>query len=62
MKIPFQDSRLEMNRRWTDYKRFRQIRFKELYETLENFKEFMEPELLQLRELIENKLKAMQEP
>lgn len=59
MKIPFQDSRREMNRRWTDYEKIRERRFIDIFNLIESCNEFMEPEYLKLLELLEDKLNTI---
>ncbi len=61
MQIPFQDSRADGNRRWTDYKKLKRVRFFEICDLLDNCNELREPELIELNTLIENKLKSFKE-
>ena len=61
MKIPFQDSRAGENRRWTDYKKLQRMRFLDIYELLESCKELKETELLELNNLIADKLRAFRQ-
>jgi len=56
MKIPFEDSRAIMNRRWTDIKKINQFRFDELYESIKDCNELGKDEFFQLKGLIEKKL------
>ena len=56
MKIPFEDRRDSMNRRWTDIQKINQIRFDELYESMKDCNELGKDEFFQLKGLIEKKL------
>jgi hypothetical protein len=39
MKIPFEDRRMSMNRRWTDIQKIHEFRFSELSDLIENCRE-----------------------
>ena len=56
MKIPFQDNRSTMNRRWTDILKINTFRFQELSEMIENCNELGQEELFELKQIIEQKL------
>jgi hypothetical protein len=56
MKIPFEDRRAGMNRRWTDIRKINKFRFHELYKTIEDCNELGKNEFFQLKGLIEKKL------
>ena len=53
MKIPFQDSRSGMNRRWTNYKNLQKVRLLQVYDIIDNCNELSESELTELSGLIE---------
>ena len=61
MKIPFHDSRTGAYRRWTDYKKWKKLRFSELYELIDGCKDLGKIELMELSSLIEKKLKAFEQ-
>ncbi len=56
MKIPFEDRRINMNRRWTDLKRFRELRVQDLIDAIETCTELGKNEFLQLKHVIERRL------
>ena len=57
MKIPFQDNRSTMNRRWTDIIKMNHFRFQELSELLERSDNVLgKDELFELKQIIEKKL------
>jgi len=56
MKIPFEDRRDNMKRRWTDIKKINEFRFHELYELIEDCNELGKDDFFQLQGLIEKKL------
>jgi hypothetical protein len=56
MKIPFQDNRSTMNRRWTDIIKMNHFRFQELSELLERCDALGKDELFELKQIIEKKL------
>ena len=56
MKIPFQDNRSSMNRRWTDILKINTFRFQELSELLERCDALGKDELFELKQIIEKKL------
>jgi len=56
MKIPFQDNRSTMNRRWTDIIKMNHFRFQELSELLERSDALGKDELFELKQIIEKKL------
>ncbi|MDA3918284.1 MAG: hypothetical protein PF690_15100 [Deltaproteobacteria bacterium] len=56
MKIPFEDRRTSMERRWTDIIKINDFRFHELYELIEGCNELGKDEFFSLKELIEKKL------
>lgn len=56
IKIPFQDNRSILNRRWTDILKINAFRFQELSELLETCDELGKNELLELKRIIEKKL------
>ena len=58
MKIPFEDRRTNMKRRWTDIKKINKFRFHEVVEQLEGCNELGKNEFLQLKGVIEKKLNA----
>ncbi len=58
MKIPFEDRRASMNRRWTDIREINNFRFHELYESIQDCNELGKDEFSKLKELIEKKLKS----
>ncbi len=56
IKIPFQDNRSTLNRRWTDILKINTFRFQELSELLETCDELGRDELFELKLIIEKKL------
>lgn len=56
MKIPFEDRRTDMKRRWTDIRKINKFRFHEIVELIEGCNEIGKEEFLQLKGVIENKL------
>lgn len=56
MKIPFEDSRMEMKRRWTDIQKMHQTRFFDVYDFIDDCNKFSREELSQLQELINTKM------
>jgi hypothetical protein len=56
MKIPFQDNRSSMDRRWTDLLKINTFRFQELSELLERCDGLGKDELFELKQIIEKKL------
>ncbi len=56
MKIPFEDRRASMNRRWSDIREMNNFRFHELYESIQDCSELGKDEFSKLKELIEKKL------
>jgi hypothetical protein len=58
MKIPFQDTRVGMSRRWTDFRRLQEARFMELYESVEESHDLGREELEKLYALISEKLRV----
>ena len=56
MKIPFEDRRVNMKRRWTDIRKINKFRFHELYESIQDCNELGKDEFFQLKELIEKKM------
>lgn len=58
MKIPFEDRRANMNRRWTDIRKINNFRFYELCETIQDCTELGKDEFCKLKELIEKKLNS----
>jgi hypothetical protein len=58
MKIPFQDTRTDMCRRWTDFRRLQEARFMDLYESVEESRELGRAELEKLQSLINEKLQT----
>ncbi|MDA3791038.1 MAG: hypothetical protein PF503_21400 [Desulfobacula sp.] len=56
MKIPLEDTRANMNRRWTDIREINKFRFHELYELIEDCNELGKDEFFQLKGLIDKKL------
>ncbi len=56
MKIPFEDRRDNMKRRWTDIKKINNFRFYEFLELIEDCHELGKDEFLQLQGIIEKKL------
>jgi len=59
MKIPHEDRRADMKRRWTDIRQINKFRFHELYEVIEECNELGKDEFLQLKDLIDKKLKIL---
>ena len=59
MKIPFQDSRSENNRRWTDYRNLNRAPFFVICGMLSSRHDLTESELLHLHALIANKLETL---
>ncbi|MFN2436795.1 MAG: hypothetical protein ABR513_06875 [Desulfotignum sp.] len=57
MKIPFEDRRMSMNRRWTDIQKIHKFRFNELSDLIENCRELERNELCELKEIIDKKLR-----
>ncbi len=55
MKIPFEDSRSGMKKRWTDIRKMNQTRFFEVYDFIDNCNDFSSEEFLKLRALINKK-------
>ena len=55
MNIQFNDSLIEMKRRWTDMQKMNQSVFFDIYYFIDNFSDFSREELLQLQELINEK-------
>jgi len=56
IKIPFQDSRSTLNRRWTDILKINSFRFQELSELIETCDDLGKEELFELKLVIEKKL------
>ena len=56
MKIPFEDRRTNMKRRWCDIRKINKFRFHEIVELIEGCNEIGKEEFLQLKQMIENKL------
>ena len=56
MKIPFQDNRSIMNRRWTDVLKINTFRFQELSELLETCDALGKDEIFELKQIIEKKV------
>ncbi len=56
IKIPFQDNRSTLNRRWTDILKINTFRFQELSELLETCDELGRDELFELKLIIEKKM------
>jgi hypothetical protein len=56
MKIPFQDNRSTLNRRWTDILKINTFRIQELSELLETCDELRKDDLFELKQIIEKKL------
>jgi hypothetical protein len=55
LNIPFEDTRKGMKRRWTDIRKINKISFSEVYDFIDNRRDFSYDELLQLKELVNNK-------
>ena len=55
MNIQFNDSLIEMKRRWIDIQKMNQSVFFDIYYFIDNFSDFSREELLQLQELINEK-------
>jgi hypothetical protein len=60
MKIPFQDNRSTLNRRWTDILKINTFRIQELSELLETCDELRKDDLFELKQIIEKKLTMFQ--
>jgi hypothetical protein len=58
MKIPFEDSRSKMKRRWTDIKKKHRARFFEVHDSIDEYSNFSREELLQLQKLINQKVNS----
>lgn len=58
MRIPFEDRRENMNRRWTDIREINNFRFHELYESIQDCSELGKDEFFKLKDLIEKKLNS----
>jgi len=58
MKIPFEDSRSRMKRRWTDMKKKHRARFFEVHDFIDGYSDFSREELLQLQKLINQKVNS----
>ncbi|HSL60290.1 MAG TPA: hypothetical protein VK885_00800 [Desulfotignum sp.] len=56
MKIPFEDRRMSMNKRWTDIRKMHEFRFRELSDLIENCNELERTELCELKQIIDKKL------
>jgi hypothetical protein len=56
MKIPFEDRRMSMNRRWTDIRKIHEFRFRDLSDLIENCSELDKKELFELKKIIDKKL------
>ena len=61
MNIQFNDSLIEMKRRWTDIQKMNQSVFFDIYYFIDNFSDFSHEELLQLQELINEKTGSLSE-
>jgi hypothetical protein len=59
MKIPHEDGRADMKRRWTDIRHINKFRFYDLYDVIEECNELGKDEFFQLKDLIDKKLKAL---
>jgi hypothetical protein len=57
MKIPFEDRRMSMNRRWTDIQKIHEFRFSELSDLIQNCRELEKNELFELKEIIDKKIR-----
>ncbi len=55
LNIPFEDTRKGMKRRWTDIRKINKANFVEVYDFIDNRRDFSYDELLQLKELVNNK-------
>ena len=55
LNIPFEDTRSEMQRRWTDIRKINKANFFEVYDFIDNRRDFSYDELLQLKELVNSK-------
>lgn len=59
LEIPFQDTRSDGDRRWTDHARWRRIRFDEIIDLIQRVDALNRRELTELREAVDRKADAL---